>query len=180
MRTHRKTIAAALATALAAGMASGAVAQDDGTDTAAPAEFTVKWAWGPGVRSDDMTVENGITTTRGGAWRPGVISAATDPRLEGTVTIAANSDQYPDGLEVWNYAFRVENEDGAWQQLPAINVATGSDDDLDATSGVMIGEGAYDGLIAVFDVLGGPSSWTLHGYIIDGELTPDPEPMVSQ
>ena len=34
----------------------------------------------------------------------------------------------------------------------------------------MIGEGGYDGLVAVFDNLEQGQTWTLHGYIIDGEL----------
>ena len=57
---------------------------------------------------------------------------------------------------------RIENEEGAWQQQPTINIDTGPDD-ANTTTGVMVGEGGYDGLIAVFDnhVAGG--TWTLHG-----------------
>ena len=44
----------------------------------------------------------------------------------------------------------------------------------------MIGEGGYEGLVAVFDNLEQGQTWTLHGYIIDGELPPDPEPFVAE
>jgi hypothetical protein len=80
---------------------------------------------------------------------------------------------------VWNYAFRIENEEGAWQQMPTINLDVG-EGDLNTETGVLIGEGGYEGLIAVFDNLGENSTWTLHGYIIDGELTPAPEPFITE
>ena len=53
-------------------------------------------------------------------------------------------------------------------------------DDANTTTGVMVGEGGYDGLIAVFDNHVANQTWTLHGYIIEGGLPPDPEPMASE
>ena len=46
---------------------------------------------------------------------------------------------------------------------------------------VFVGEGAYEGLIAVVDIATDRSvgRWDLHGCIIDGELPPPPEPVVS-
>jgi len=173
----KPTFISILAIGLLAGSAVGVAAQDE--EIAAPVEFTAKWVFGGGVRSDKTEVGDGVLMTRGGAWRPGVLTAASDPRLEGTLTIAANSNQYSSGPEVWNYAFRIENEDGAWQQMPTINLDAG-DGDLNTTTGVLVGEGGYDGLIAVFDNLSENSSWTLHGYIIDGELTPAPEPFITE
>jgi len=150
-------------------------------EVAAPVEFTAKWAFGPDVRSEAMEAVGSVVTTRGGAWRPRVITQASDPRLQGTLSIAANSNQYAatGGGEVWNYAFRIENEEGAWQQMPTINLDTG-DGDLNTTTGVLVGEGGYAGLIAVFDNLSENSTWDLHGYIIDGELPPAPEPYVAE
>ena len=152
-----------------------------GTDAevTAPVEFTAKWAFGGAARPDTSDVGDGVLMTRGGAWRPGVITKASDSRLEGRLSIAANSNQYADGPEVWNYAFRIENDEGAWQQMPTINLDAG-DGDLNTTTGVLVGEGGYEGLIAVFDNLAENSTWTLHGYIIDGELTPAPEPFVTE
>ena len=174
----RTPLVAAIAIGLLTGSAFGVAAQD--TEAAAPVEFTAKWAFGGAVRPDTSEFVDGVLMTRGGAWRPGVITSASDPRLEGTLSIAANSNQYAGtGPEVWNYAFRIENAEGAWQQMPTINLAVG-DGDLNTTTGVLVGEGGYAGLIAVFDNLSENSTWTLHGYIIDGELTPAPEPFVTE
>ena len=179
MRGIKSGVISLVAIGLQAGSSVGVTAQETDTTAQGPVEFTATWSWGPDVRTDTMDWEEGVVMTRGGAWRPGVMTSATDPRLEGAVTIAANSNQYPAGPEVWNYAFRIENDGGAWQQLPTITIDTGPED-LNTTTGVLVGEGGYDGLIAVFDNLEQGQSWTLHGYIIDGELPPDPEPFVAE
>ena len=67
----------------------------------------------------------------------------------------------------------------ATRRWPTINLDVG-EGDLNTETGVLIGEGGYEGLIAVFDNLGENSTWTLHGYIIDGELTPAPEPFITE
>ena len=177
MRQATTTLTTVIAIGLLAGSAVGVTAQDE---VEAPVEFTAEWAFGNAVRTDTSEVGDGVVMTRGGAWRPGVITEASDPRLQGTLSIASNNNRYPDaGVTVWNDAFRIENDEGAWQQMPTIDIATG-DGDLNTTTGVLVGEGGYAGLIAVFDNLHGNSSWTLHGYIIDGELPPAPEPYVTE
>ena len=108
---------------------------------------------------------------------------ASDPRWQGTLSVASNSDDYGavDGPEVGIFAFRIENEDGAWQQMPTVSlIVPGVDDEFDR--GVFIGEGGYEGLIAMVDIVGDPAAqtWDLHGYIIDGELPPPPEPFLSE
>ena len=179
MRGIKSGVISLVAIGLLAGSSVGVTAQEPDTTAQGPVEFTATWSWGPDVRTDTMEGEEGVVMTRGGAWRPGVITGATDPRLEGAVTIAANSNQYPGGPEVWNYALRIENDGGAWQQSPTITLDIGSDD-LNTTTGVMVGEGGYDGLVAVFDNLEQGQTWTLHGYIIEGELPPGPEPFVAE
>jgi hypothetical protein len=91
--------------------------------------------------------------------------------------MAANYNDYSaaGGPIVWNYAFRIVNDGGAWQQRPTLDLDF-SDGSEDLTLGVMVGEGGYEGLTAVFQNVTSNSSWDLHGYIIDGELTPAPEP----
>ena len=110
-----------------------------------------------------------------------MITEATDPRLQGTTYMAANSNDYSaaGGPIVWNYAFRIVNEKGAWQQLPTFDLDF-PDGATDLTMGVMVGEGEYEGLIAVFQNVTSGGTWDLHGYIIDGELTPAPEPYVTE
>ena len=177
MKGTRTAFISAIAIGLLAGSAVGVAAQE--AEVAAPVEFTAKWAFGNGVRTDTTALGEGFLMTRGGAWRPGVITSASDPRLEGRLTIAANSNQYQGGPEVWNYAFRIENDEGVWQEMPTItlDVRVG---DLNTTTGVLVGEGGYAGLIAVFDNLDEGRSYTLYGYIIDRELTPPPEPFVTE
>ena len=179
MRGIKTTTIAILATGLLTGSAVGVAAQEEDTGPEGPVEFTALWSWGPGLRADTTEGADGVVTTRGGAWRPGVINSASDPRLEGTLSISANSDQYMGGPEVWNYAFRIENDEGVWQQLPTITLDSVIDD-LNTTTGVMVGEGGYAGLIAVFDNLEEGQSWRLHGYIIEGELPPAPEAYVAE
>jgi hypothetical protein len=175
MRNINTRLSATFAISLVAVSAVGVAAQEGST---APVEFTAKWAFGNDLRTETSETVDGLVMTRGGAWRPVVILGASDPRLEGRLSIAANSNEYPNGAVVWNYAFRIENEDGAWQQLPTIDI-DGLDDDLNTSIGVMVGEGGYAGLSAVFNNVTEYGTWTLHGYIIDGELTPEPEPYIT-
>jgi len=179
MRNIKFTLTGTIAIGLLAVSAAGVVAQDDAA--AAPVEFTAKLAFGPSVRSETTTLGDGVTMYSGGAWRAGVITEASDPRLQGTTYMAANSNDYSDagGPIVWNYAFRIENDGGAWQQLPTLDLDF-SDGSEDLTLGVMVGEGDYEGLIAVFQNVTSNSTWDLHGYIIEGELTPAPEPYVTE
>ena len=176
-------VAAATAITLVAISGVGVAAQDD--EKASPVEFTASWKAGGGiVRPMTSTVGEGVEEYRGGAFTPWVISEATDPRLVGHVTLAVNYNDYParDGLRVVNHAFRVENEDGAWQQLPAINIQWSGEDSLGVV-GVFVGEGAYDGLIAVFDNVIDPEAggtFDLHGFIFEGGVPPAPEPYVSE
>jgi hypothetical protein len=178
MRDFKTTLITTITIGLLAGSAVGVAAQDE---TAAPVEFTAKLAFGPSVRSETTTVGDGVTMASGGAWRAGVITQASDPRLQGTTYMAANANDYSavGGPTVWHYAFRIVNEEGAWQQLPTLDLDF-ADDATDLTMGVLVGEGGYAGLIAVFQNVTSNSSWDLHGYIIEGELTPAPEPFVTE
>ena len=177
MKGLKVMLGSVIALGVLAGSVVGATAQEV---AAAPVEFTARWTFGPDLRIGTETEVDGVGMGRGGAWRPQVISRASDPRLEGDLSIADNYDEYADGPTVHHYAFRIENEDGVWQQLPTINLETG-DGDLNTTTGVLIGEGGYEGLIAVFDLLTDPDlGWTLHGYIFDGDLPPAPEPYMAE
>jgi hypothetical protein len=118
--------------------------------------------FGPDVRAETFEFDGGNLMSRGGAWQPGVLTAASDPRLEGTLSVAANSNQLAGagGPVVWNEAFRIENDEGAWQQTPTIDLDFPGAHDI--TIGVMVGEGGYAGLIAVFDNVTTGEVWDLH------------------
>ena len=97
-----------------------------------------------------------------------MLAAASDPRWQGTLSVASNSDDHGavGGPEVGLFAFRIENEDGAWQQMPTVSlIVPGVDDEFDR--GVFIGEGGYEGLIAVVDIAGDPAA--------SGTVAPAPE-----
>ena len=103
------------------------------------------------------------------------------PKDDGTIaswqgSVPAENTDFSGNVEIRLGPFWIEVADWGFPDHDGTN----ADDERDSTTGVMIGEGAYDGLIAVFDSIEESSTWTLHGYIIDGELTPDPEPFVSE
>jgi hypothetical protein len=169
-----------LAIGLFAGSVVGVAAQDE---AAPPVEFTAKWAWGSQIRSDTSEAIASGVQYRGGAWRPGVLVPASDPRWQGTFSIANNENDYSasGGPLVGIHAFRIENEEGAWQQMPTVALIFPGIDDLTNT-GVFVGEGGYEGLIAVVDIATdrAAGTWDLHGYIIHGELPPPPDPFLSE
>jgi hypothetical protein len=49
----------------------------------------------------------------------GTLTESSDPRLTGAWSWIGNRDQDsdPDAC-IWNGAFRIENDDGAWHQVP--------------------------------------------------------------
>ena len=81
MRDIKTTLITTIAIGLLAGSAAGVAAQED--VAVAPVEFTAKVAFGPSVRSETTAVGDGVTMYSGGAWRAGVITGASDPRLHG-------------------------------------------------------------------------------------------------
>jgi hypothetical protein len=122
-------------------------------------------------------VEGGVGHTWGSSC--GSTYSFTDSRLNGTVTWSSNDDEYTDGsgLVIQSVAMSIENDEGAWRMIPILS-ATWPDPDLgsmeyDAPEHFfLVGEGAYDGLVAVVD---GFRTDELSGYIIEGELPPAPE-----
>lgn len=179
MRGSKSSLGFVLAIGLLAGSAVGVAAQDE---QASPVEFSATWEFGPVIRTGTSEAADGAIRERGWAWQPSAISAATDPRLEGSLSIAANSDDYGarGGPQVWHYGFRIENEEGAWQMLPTASL-TYPDGEVSPTVGIFVGEGAYEGLHAVFEhqTDGETGVWELRGYVIEGELPPAPEPVLS-
>ena len=76
-----------------------------------------------------------------------------------------------DGVEVFNKVFRIENDAGAWQEVPGF--VLGSSQGWTST---FIGEGDYAGLFAIADVLRDSDGWDLSGFILDGDVPPDLAP----
>jgi hypothetical protein len=117
-----------------------------------------------------------ITQARGVTWTPS-LHDMSDPRLEGTLYLARDSDYYTlpgtgarPGFGARTY--RIENDEGAWQGS-AVYV-----DSADGTTylgpTVMTGEGAYDGLTAI--LVGPDQTDCITGYIIEGTIPAPPVP----
>lgn len=51
-----------------------------------------RWLFGPGIRPGTSDIDGKVVRIAGSAWRPAALSAATDPRFEGTISIAPNND----------------------------------------------------------------------------------------
>lgn len=157
-----------------------------GQQAAAPVEFTATWATGGQLEPGEIVVEDSVVHGTGRVNRPVVVSEATDPRLRGTLSAATNSINYNalGGPAIWHQAVRIENEDGAWQQVPALSITFPDGEEPATTVGVLVGERAYEGLIAVYQERVteglGTATLDLRGYIIEGELPPPPERYVER
>jgi hypothetical protein len=103
------------------------------------------------------------------------IVIATDPRITGSSIDVRTEIRYPNrepgGRDIWvaTASFRIENDDGAW---------VGSYSRWYGPTGrnewhVLEGEGAYDGLTAVFRLYG---DGDFEGVIVPGELPSVPSP----
>ena len=147
------------------------------TAASVPTEFTARWQTGPGLRAPSVSDVDGVIQMRDGAWRPDIPNAAVEPRMRGTLTVTMSADDYPGvgGPTLVSYAFRIENEDGAWQQSSTPNI-TFLDGSVSTSVGVLVGEGGFEGQHELVEVASDARTgiWDLRGYIVDGDLPPAP------
>jgi hypothetical protein len=164
------------------GAAPGAAAPD--VELTRPVEFTGSIVCGPDARTGmaDIPLSGGdtsVTHSRGWAWQPS--ATMSEPRLEGTYYYAYDSDEYrTEGLtsipSVGSGTWRIENDEGAWQgSHPNIGFADGT---YSKATTILIGEGAYEGLTAIWEGQhDGPAcTWDIRGLIIEGNVPAAPEP----
>jgi len=148
----------------------------------APVEFTSKaWFSGQVGRGETNEVAPGHDRLTGEAWKFR-FSETSDPRVDGTIINATTIDTHSGGdVEVSMDAYRIENEGGAWQEVPMFfirfrgqplgRIITGA-----VTPHVFIGEDEYEGLVVVAEETWTGSGFELHGFIIEGGLPVAPEP----
>jgi hypothetical protein len=145
----------------------------------APVEFTARTVWDRQVSQpvQELT-EDGVRTEVGGAWQFR-FTETSDPRIDGTMTDNETQVFYPSGDidpdgELWVLAGanRIENDGGAWQQVPRFNHILPWKPEPDGGDGVYVGEGGYEGYIALVESEGG----VLRGVIIEADLPTVPEP----
>jgi hypothetical protein len=164
MRTFKSGLVTILTIGLLAGSVVGVAAQD----AESPTEFTGRWVYSHTLSGGDED---------GGVWAYAT-EEMTDPRLDGSISLTGNRSALDDkDSELWSSVFRIENEEGAWEEVPGLLVrfdeATAS-----VRTGLFMGEGAYKGLVAVAELawdLSGPSSaFDVRGVVLDGEDLPSP------
>jgi hypothetical protein len=159
----------------------------------APTAFSATYA-GTG-RSNPGTVketDDGTIVSVGQGWLFDS-RESSDPRFAGPLVLTATDIQYPDvggGIGVTGY--RIETDEGAWQQVPTANAsweedgARWSSGQLPPADNIMfftfIGEGGYEGLTAVVQETWAPGGHVgriqFDGFIFEGDLPDAPEPWV--
>jgi hypothetical protein len=176
MRGRRIGAAAAFTVASLAWVPGAALGQD-GAVAETPVEFTGAITCGDMVRPETAEAGAGVTMNRGGAWNP-VAVTMSDPRLAGDYYISFDSDVYTDGSSVGTGTWRIQNDDGAWQG--SYNILGVGDRGAVVTT-PLVGEGAYDGLTAIWESTFDPLScvWEVWGLISTSPLPAAPEPFLS-
>lgn len=149
-----------------------------------PVAFTGRIVCGPGVRTgvDESSPEGDLVRvrSRGWAWQPS--ATMSDPRLEGDYYVSYDSDDYrsPTVTSVGSGTWRIENEEGAWQgSFTNIKYP----DSTTIVSTALVGEGAYDGLTALWESTNHrplECAWEVRGLILEGEVPAAPEPYTGQ
>ena len=110
---------------------------------------------------------NGELSARG-AVCPIVMVEASDPRLLGQGEVRVDRDPHADGYALTMAAHRIENDGGAWQELPQLAIEHPGGPTSKRTI-TLLGEGGYTGLSVVAELSPGERVWELRGYIIEGE-----------
>lgn len=163
-----------LAASLAPDGAVVAPAAESAGSRADPVQFEGRWAYGGALPGGDYEFDDdGWYTGSDLGWDLGVVDPG-DPRLDGDLTLHASSLQ-KGAIEIWHGAFRIENEDGAWQQQPMVqSVKLEGESEPMTWTAVFDGEGDYAGLTAVIGITRAGGGWDVEGLIVDGPLPPAP------
>ena len=185
MRKHRRTFIVTIVMGLLAGSALGVTAQDQEPSAASfftgdagegyRAERYVGWDESSETRDDGVVI---------GAGSSSVLWQTNDPRIDGWATYVGTEVDYregalsdsPTGLDgvVRAYLTRVVNDAGAWE---GTLVSFQMDDvALDMTTGWLVGEGAYEGLMAYVAI----DFTTADCCVINGNITPEGRPPVPE
>ena len=163
---------------VSAWLLAGAVAASSSQgDPIPPAEFsgTLGFGYCDGVRSAEWAdkVARTRSAALGQSCKPRVIVPFDDPRLQGEIVLWRNWDRHIDGPTVTYSNFTIEDDTGAWHQIPGVSLHF-PDRSHSVVTYVFEGRGAYDGLLAIAEIALEADVWTWHGWIIDSDLPPVP------
>jgi hypothetical protein len=162
MRTIRTASALITAATIAVISAVATAQSSDPSSTiiAPPSEFTAHSECGPYVGNERIERVTGQTEDgdpvvrterRGDSWH--IIWEASDPRLQGTLTLSSSEDSYAvEGASggptaISREAIRIENANGAWEDT--LLAFTSGDEASDDQMRLLTGEGDYEGLSAL-------------------------------
>jgi hypothetical protein len=174
VRTTRRPLMALITVGWLAASVPGAAAQspEAGSEPTVPVPFIGLAEPGAQIRTGTTETVDGHVENRDYAYAPSIVQVS-DARLDGELTLGGSNDEYPgpDGTmyELATEVWRIETADGAWQGTTAFFVA--SPDLPGSRTILLVGEGAYEGLIAAVTArLSDP--WTFEGVIFPGEPPP--------
>jgi hypothetical protein len=175
MRTTRTLATAPVVLALLAWTAPALAAQSPpASDLTAPVEISGRISFGPETASGTEESVDGRTETRGWTFAP-TVAHMSDERLVGTVTLTLDVDWYPasgtgEEASLRARTWRIENEAGAWEGPDVIlSLPDGS---ISTTSGVLTGEGTYEGLLVAWQVSPASEGWDVEGFVVPGDAPP--------
>jgi hypothetical protein len=109
----------------------------------------------------------------------------SDPRLDGIHVVSEDRDEYHSGespfpIMVAAGTRRIENDEGGWQG--SYSVAYLADGSITTFTMPLVGEGAYEGLTALWEEQSSQTSCTLEirGVIIEGTVPEAPESFIGE
>ena len=178
MRSLRLSLGGTVILTLLAGLSGAVMAQDE--EPLDPMGASVWTATSTEVVPPDYDFAPVVTSGSGYEEAVDAIEGlveASDPRISGRWRLSMDTRRYVgrefDGQKVWVWTStsRIDNDDGAWVGTATGFVGGSEGREFD----VLHGEGAYEGLTAVFRWSSEES--TLEGVIIPGDLPPLPDPV---
>jgi hypothetical protein len=181
MRTLRLSLVGTVILALLSGLSIAAVAQSETADVPITAVTGAIVSSSFDDSDEEYTVDaDGVGHARGA--RLVETFEYTDPRLPAEKRSLLNFDIYPlaGGAQVWvlRTTIRIDGQDGYWagtgQWFGPVEGPAGSAEVYAGGQDVLVGHGAYEGLMLV---QGCDAKTGCSGYIVEGVMPPDPEPV---
>jgi hypothetical protein len=150
-----------------------------GAESAAPTDAMDAVTLGENEFTGSLSIRGGLSTGVSDVirYRYGA-DEMSDPRFAGDWDLDY-TQVHGGGDSGWRYlyhaAFRMTDDQGAWQEKPNLTLEF-SDDTASSRTSALVGEGAYEGLTAVAELTYVPQGrFEIHGVVIDGAVPPAPD-----